>query len=542
MTTTIETLDWAPPGPGSWTIAADHYPRAVTPTAAALLPVWSEVTTQYMTRIGLPIKSATMAAVNGLPYMSVDAGGGGSRTPPPWLMRLLAAVVPSLRRAEKQLASHIEQRPWRGAITDWFERDRAIAVRRLADLTAIDPLGLGASELADHLIVVRSELEASMRQHLAMHEFDTMPVGLFVVRAQRWGLTRDDALSVVAGESPASAGDSEELDALRAAVAGSTVTSIAEIRALGPAASAALDDFLVIHGWRVLDGYDVDCKALAESPELVVRLANHPPRPRRSDELAGAVESARTRISAEHRAEFDEMLHDARRVCGLRDDNSGILLAWPVGLMRRAMLAAGHALGLDDPDLAVEASADELDTALRGGTPLSSAELAGRAVRRRSVLAADAPRTLGPPEPPPPEGLPGALGEVLALFELFAYGEPTPDRPPLTGFGIGDHVYEGRVRRVLGADATAGDFEPGEVLVAPMTSPSYNVLLSLAGALVTEEGGAISHAAIMARELGLPAVIGCPSATNELADGDVVRVDPVAGRVTVVTRTDRGIR
>lgn len=122
----------------------------------------------------------------------------------------------------------------------------------------------------------------------------------------------------------------------------------------------------------------------------------------------------------------------------------------------------------------------------------------------------------------------------MELFSIFAEGEPVADQDPLTGFGIGRDSFEGTVRLVLGADGAAGSFEPGEILVAPMTSPSYNVLLSLAGAVVTEEGGALSHAAIMARELGLPAVLGCPSATTLLRDGDRVRVDPVAGRVEVL--------
>lgn len=381
-----------------------------------------------------------------------------------------------------------------------------------------------------------------MRQHLGMHEFDTMPFGLFIARAERWGLDRDVVLALVAGESPASAGESEELDRLRAAIGGRTVSSIADIRAVSAEASSALDEFLQTHGWRVLDGYDVDGTTLAESPELVVRLATRPSRGSRIDKLADAVDAARRRVPAEHRASFDELLHDARRVCGLRDDNSGILITWPMGLLRRAMIAAGSSLGLPDPGLAVEASVAEIDAALRGGEALDPDELAARGDRRRSVRAADAPRTLGPPEPPPPTGLSGALGEVMELFEVFSYGEPTPERAPLTGFGIGEQAYEGRVRLVIGADATAGDFEPGEVLVAPMTSPSYNVLLSLAGALVTEEGGAMSHAAIMARELGLPAVIGCPSAVSEFTDGDLVRVDPVAGRVDVVARADRTLR
>jgi pyruvate,water dikinase len=85
---------------------------------------------------------------------------------------------------------------------------------------------------------------------------------------------------------------------------------------------------------------------------------------------------------------------------------------------------------------------------------------------------------------------------------------------------------------VTGADPDAiARFEPGDALVAPMTSPSYNLLLSLAGALITEEGGEFSHAAIMTRELGLPAVLGVSSATGRIQNGATVTVDPVNGLV-----------
>jgi pyruvate,water dikinase len=71
--------------------------------------------------------------------------------------------------------------------------------------------------------------------------------------------------------------------------------------------------------------------------------------------------------------------------------------------------------------------------------------------------------------------------------------------------------------------------------VAPYTAPTYNAVLSMAGAIVTEQGGLLCHAAVIARELDLPAVIGAASAMSRIPDGATVEVDPVAGRVTVLT-------
>jgi len=72
------------------------------------------------------------------------------------------------------------------------------------------------------------------------------------------------------------------------------------------------------------------------------------------------------------------------------------------------------------------------------------------------------------------------------------------------------------------------------VLVAPFTGPAYNSILPILGALVVENGGSMCHAAIVAREFGLPAVIGASGATTAIPDGALVEVDPLRGIVSVV--------
>jgi rifampicin phosphotransferase len=211
-------------------------------------------------------------------------------------------------------------------------------------------------------------------------------------------------------------------------------------------------------------------------------------------------------------------------------------MAWSVGLLRRAMLAAGDRLAargvLSDAALVIEAAPAHVSSAMRDDAPLDDEALGRCAEHRHRLRATDAPVTLGPPEPPAPSGLPGALGTVLRMFDLVTPA-PAGAREGLAGLGVGSAPYQGRARLVNGSGQGLADFEPGEVLVATMTSPSYNVVLSLAGAVVTETGDAMSHAAIMARELGVPAVIGVPGAVASICDGDLVTVDPVRGSVTV---------
>jgi pyruvate,water dikinase len=79
--------------------------------------------------------------------------------------------------------------------------------------------------------------------------------------------------------------------------------------------------------------------------------------------------------------------------------------------------------------------------------------------------------------------------------------------------------------------------EPGDVLVARFTVPTFNTVLAMAGAVVVEHGGLLCHAAVIARELGIPGVVGAAAATTAIPDGATVEVDPVTGTVSVVSST-----
>jgi phosphohistidine swiveling domain-containing protein len=102
----------------------------------------------------------------------------------------------------------------------------------------------------------------------------------------------------------------------------------------------------------------------------------------------------------------------------------------------------------------------------------------------------------------------------------------------ITGLGVSPGVVEGRARVVL--DAAASELEPGEVLVCETTDPSWASLFLVASALVIDIGGALSHGAIVARELGVPCVINTRAGTRRLRTGDLLRVDGDTGLVTVL--------
>ncbi len=106
------------------------------------------------------------------------------------------------------------------------------------------------------------------------------------------------------------------------------------------------------------------------------------------------------------------------------------------------------------------------------------------------------------------------------------------DENTLTGNPVSAGIVEGRVRVVFDPHQT--QLMPGEILVCPATDPAWTPLFLSAGGLVMEVGGMVTHGSVVAREYGIPAVVGVRQATQRLKTGQQVRVDGSSGRVTVL--------
>lgn len=102
----------------------------------------------------------------------------------------------------------------------------------------------------------------------------------------------------------------------------------------------------------------------------------------------------------------------------------------------------------------------------------------------------------------------------------------------VTGVGVSAGIVEGTVRVVTSPDFA--EVERDEILVAPTTDPSWSSIMFISAALVVDIGGALSHAAVVARELGLPCVVNTKTGTRALRTGDRVRVDGAAGTVHIL--------
>jgi phosphohistidine swiveling domain-containing protein len=292
----------------------------------------------------------------------------------------------------------------------------------------------------------------------------------------------------------------------------------------------------------MISRYDLDGVTLAEIPDVVLATILNGVERAVGEGLQHRIEVIRARVPVTHQEDFDSRLEEARAAMNLRDDNGPTTAEWPLGLLRlallevgRRMVVAGHAAHAAD---ALELNPDEITFATITGTGPSIEELERRRRHRHYLASLDAPHSLGEREPEPPlELLPKPLADVVRMVKIVIEqlgmgGERSTGG--LTGVGVGDQIFRGRAVRADSPEQAIDRLRRGDVLVVPCTTPAYNAVLTLAGAVVTADGGPLSHAAVLARELGISAVVGARGALTEIPDGALIDVDPVIGEVRVV--------
>ena len=233
---------------------------------------------------------------------------------------------------------------------------------------------------------------------------------------------------------------------------------------------------------------------------------------------------------------FGKLLRWAQGVAPVREDAlADVGLAWP--LMRRMLLELGRRLveagAVEKPIDVFWLRRDEVEkmvTSLDAGeTRLGSL---AEAVEQRKMLWRGQRRVT------PPQLLPkGAWFEALERLMPAASEEQTGDTIKGVGASSGEVTAPARV---LGGPEDFGQMHPGEVLVAGITTPAWTSLFAMASAVVTDVGGPLSHSSIVAREYGIPAVLGTGVATRRIQSGQSIRVDGDAGTVTLLDGEDGG--
>ncbi len=297
----------------------------------------------------------------------------------------------------------------------------------------------------------------------------------------------------------------------------------------GPAQDG-VRDFLARYGHRAVAEIDLGMPRWSEQPDHILGMISNylrveDPEQAPDRQFRRAAEHAEERIRSlvdragarsRWRARPLELaLRRVRELSGLRELPKFHIVKI-LGEMHRQLLLLGAELVragvVAAPDDVFFLDFDELRVGLRG------AGMQGLVASRRRLYDAELRR----------RHIPRLLLSDGTDVEAAVMAKAPPSGA-LTGTPASAGSATGTVRVIL--DPVGARLEPGEILVAPSTDPGWTPLFLTAGALVMEMGGVISHGAVVAREYGIPAVVGVPDATTRLRTGQRVTVDGAAGTV-----------
>ena len=253
--------------------------------------------------------------------------------------------------------------------------------------------------------------------------------------------------------------------------------------------------------------------------------------------------------SEEEKAAFDQMLGLCRQVFPYIESHKFYCEHWFTTRFFQKIRAFGQLLAsrgvLREADDVFHLRSVEVEDALvdvmlawaGGGTELGARHWQPIVARRKEIVAALAewspPPALGPVPPalndPAVKMLWGVTDETILTW----LGSDDDDENTVRGYAASPGVGEGVARGLMNVN-DIGAIREGEVLVCPVTAPSWGPVFGKIAAAVSDIGGTMSHAAIVAREYGMPAVVGTGQATAKIRTGDRVRVDGDRGVVTVL--------
>ncbi len=551
--TTGPMADWTPPAPGPWQQDSAHLPSAQS-------AIWAEIYsegfdrgfTETFARYGVLLDRLAMARVNGFVYYQPQPfdmpGPDGPLTE--------EQIGAEFGRRVELATKAFERKLWRQDLGLWDTDAKPTSIKKHRSLGDVDLHALDREQLAEHVRSVAEHASEMVYQHHKFNVAALLPVGDFALQASAMtGRPPTGMLAALDGYSPVSGILPDDMrpaiDGIRASEAATGLCAgdgdpsgrLSELRALVP----QVDDYVRSVGFRLVDGFDVTNPTVVECPDLLLGkfaaalVAETAEARARADRFAAEL---RAEVPEQQRATFDELLDEARAVYRLRDERGLYSDMSAMGLVRWALLEVGRRAEsegrLGDRDLALEATVEEAIAMIDGEGP-SSEVLSQRRNRRLELTAHGAPRYLGPPPPPPPstDELPPPLARLMSSIGFLIDGvlgemdEPAGDDGVVIGIPASGGTYEGPARLILSTEDLMA-LQPGEIVVAPTTGEAFNAMLHLIGGIVTDHGSFASHAGIVAREMGFPAVVGTVNATSRIKTGDILRLDGSSGEVSII--------
>jgi pyruvate,water dikinase len=544
MTTTASAPDfpvaWPKPGDENltWIRDAMHFPGPLTPLSSAFLRECLEPgVAGACEALASPLQTLRHNAFNGWVYNSPVPA-----VPPEEMDARMGSHV-------AVMADHMD-----GLRRRWDEEYLPRVQRLTAEIEGLDLGGTGETAAAAFARLIAIEVEIWRIHFLIV--FPKLAAGerFAAIYARATGATNEmEPYRCLQGEPNKSLETDKALwDLARMA---ETIPAVADALAdADPAgALAALDASSEGRAWRArfdafLDEYghraqliELASPTWVEEPAFAVEnlrryLAGdgHDPEGQRGRLRAEAqelVEAARARIKGDAAllAEFDHAYKVAREVWPLEEDHAFYIDQRSLaGATRRAFLRLARALAgrglLADPEDVWYLDFDALREGLAGTDLTGPAREGHRRFADASLL--DAPPLLGvPPDPDAP------VDPGLVKF----FGKPGP--PELEGRVLrGSAGSRGRAEGAARVVRSVDDLhlvQPGEILVCRSTTPPWTPVFASIAALVTDTGGVLAHGAVVAREYGIPAVMGTKIATRVIGDGQRITVDGDTGEVLI---------
>ncbi|MHB1035418.1 MAG: PEP/pyruvate-binding domain-containing protein [Pirellulales bacterium] len=304
-----------------------------------------------------------------------------------------------------------------------------------------------------------------------------------------------------------------------------TVAGDAELYEVG-LGRRSLECWLAEHGHRATGEFDLAAPRWREQPatvrEMAARLAageSPAERHRRhAEQVEQRITGIRQRLSARDRAEFDRRADLARRYVAFREDGKDFLMLG-YDLLRDVALEAGRRLEIGE-DVFLLAREELFDALGVGFAPLHLIDQQKRTRRAEAHLSL--PRVID--------------REAIDTLGAAAHAEPDEGGHAALAVSTGEATGPARI---VASPIETGNLGRGYILVCPSTDPSWTPLFVNAAGLVLERGGMLSHGAVVAREMGLPAVV-LPEATRRFREGQELRVDGSRGWVGPVSEAEGG--
>lgn len=552
--------DTQPPGESEiWLRADENYSGPVRPLEYAVwAPIFEETARKVFDEIGAPIETMRYRNIGGWMYIRtvppMDRGKDDTPPPSPLILGMAMRLVPQFRRKLKRASQVWSSDLAEKAISDWESGERVQMRETTRRLRAINLELLDDAELLSHLENALTHLQAASDIHFRLPALATfLPMGHLGVLSERLlGWPPDRVATLVQGWSSVVGGKSEALADLVEAIKKDedarqklveNPDSLVHHRGSG---GQALRGFLTEHGHEIV-GMDLTHPTWHEDPRPLIALL----RTHLAATSIGPDRSRLTSIDAEHEAldsleapdaaNFKIVLEQARRGSRYGDETERDVLE-AFGLIRYAALEIGRRMNdrhlLPDVDGVFYLDLDECRSGLLGENLTDTVGI----LRRQFAwaMAHPGPQRYGPVPPAPPSmryvPRPARrfMESMMWVMSHIEGAQPKITEDADIGGVRGIPSSPGQVTgpaRILRDPAQFERIEPGDIVVCPATTASWSVVFGVISGIVTERGGPLSHPGILAREYGIPAVLGVPDATSIISDGQTITVNGHNGTV-----------